>query len=166
MLAGDWSGFARVVAEQRTRGRRGLAMSMSMDCASGVSPQRLERIRREARVAILGDALNVPWPEICEGWPHRDLGAAFRANFHSGVPVLFISGTLDARTPPENALDLLPGFPNGRHLVIEGGSHDDDLFLSSPLILETMSAFFAGLAPSRTRITLPPIEFTTGGRGR
>jgi len=51
------------------------------------------------------------------------------------------------------------GFPNSHHLVIDGGSHDDDLFLSSPVILETMLAFLRGESGLPERITLPPIRF-------
>ncbi|HUP47626.1 MAG TPA: alpha/beta hydrolase, partial [Thermoanaerobaculia bacterium] len=87
-----------------------------------------------------------------------DLGDDYRSPVEADVPVLFISGTLDARTPPENAVDVLRGFPNGRHLVIEGGSHDDDLFLSSPEIAETMIGFLRGEQP-RGRIVLEPLRF-------
>lgn len=156
---GEWDDVAAAVEGAR-RDRRRLAMSIAMDCASGASPERLAQIARERAGSILGDAVNFPFPEICADLPHEELGAAFRASVRSDVPVLFISGTLDARTPPANAEEVLRGFPNGRHLLIDGGSHDDDLFLSSPLILEAMRAFFTSGDPGDTRITLPPIRFS------
>jgi len=51
------------------------------------------------------------------------------------------------------------GFPNSHHLIIDGASHDDDLFLSSPLILETMLAFLRGESGLRERIVLKPLRF-------
>jgi hypothetical protein len=42
--------------------------------------------------------------------------------------------------------------------VIEGGSHDDDLFLSSPEIAETMLGFLRGEEP-KSRIVLAPLRF-------
>ena len=155
---GEWGEVADAVAGRRTDQRR-LAMSISVDCASGASPDRLARIDRERDASLLGDAVNFPFPAICVGWPHNDLGPDFRAAVRSDVPVLFISGTLDVRTPFENAEEVAAGFPNGRHLVIEGGSHDDDLFLSSPHIVAAMRIFFARGTPDVTRIALPPIGF-------
>jgi pimeloyl-ACP methyl ester carboxylesterase len=73
--------------------------------------------------------------------------------------VLFISGTLDGRTPPSNAQEVREGFPNGIHLVIEGGGHDDDLFLSSSQIKEVMLAFMSGASIPTTNINLLPFKF-------
>ncbi|HJZ80103.1 MAG TPA: alpha/beta hydrolase [Pyrinomonadaceae bacterium] len=44
---------------------------------------------------------------------------------HSDVPALFISGTLDARTPISNAEEYRKGFPNSTHIVIENAVHSD-----------------------------------------
>lgn len=156
VLEGDLRGLASVAIEDRSENRE-LAMSLSMDCASGATAERRAAIRRQAETSILGDR-NV-WLEVaCDYWPVEDLGDAFRSPVEADVPVLFISGTLDPRTPPENAEDVLPGFPNGRHLVIEGGSHDDDLFLSSPEIADAMIAFFRGGEPTE-RVVLDPLRF-------
>ncbi|MGY1424807.1 alpha/beta hydrolase [Lysobacter sp. A289] len=57
-----------------------------------------------------------------------DLGEAFRAPLQSDVPALFISGTLDGRTPPGNAKALMPGFSDAAHLLVHGASHDDELW--------------------------------------
>lgn len=53
-------------------------MSVIMDVASGTSPARLERIRREAATALLGDAINLPFPDIGDGLDLPDAGEAFR----------------------------------------------------------------------------------------
>jgi pimeloyl-ACP methyl ester carboxylesterase len=62
----------------------------------------------------------------------RDLGEAFRGPLTVDVPALLISGSLDGRTPASNAEELLPGFPNGRHLVVRNGGHGDDLLVATP----------------------------------
>lgn len=158
VLRGDFSAVAQLVARGRSA-RRELAMSLAMDCASGATAERLALIERQARTAILGDAGNFGIRAACASWPHEDLGDEFRSPVRADIPVLFISGTLDIRTPPSNAEEVREGFPRGHHLVIEGGSHDDDLFLSSPLILETMQAFLRGETELRQRIWLPPLRF-------
>jgi hypothetical protein len=75
------------------------------------------------------------------------------------VPVLFISGSLDAKTPISNAEEIMRGFPNGVHLIINGATHSDPLFLSSPKIKVVMLEFMRGAKLSTTRITLPPLKF-------
>lgn len=158
VLAGDLSPLAAVLRNERV-GSRALAMTLSMDCASGASPDRRARIVEEARAALLDGAGNLFLRAACPHWPVPDLGEEYRAPLRSDVPTLFISGTLDARTPPSNAEEVATGFARGHHLVIEGGSHDDDLFLASPLIWETMRGFLRGETALRDRVTLPPLRF-------
>jgi len=137
----------------------GSAMSYMMDCASGLTAARRERIQREAKDTLLEDLSNYPFPDICEEWKAPDLGDTFRSLVRSDVPVLFISGTLDARTPISNAEEYRAGFPNSTHLIIEGAVHSDPLFLSSPKIKDVMLEFMKGLPVSTTRIMLPPMKF-------
>ncbi len=158
VLQGDYSGVAQAVYGSR-RNNRELVMSLAMDCASGATAVRRETIRRQAETALLGNAPNYSLTAKCAAWPANDLGDTFRSPVRSDVPVLFISGTLDGKTPPSNAAEVMEGFPNGRHLIIEGGSHDDDLFLSSPRIADTMIEFLKGGEPDLNPIVLPPIRF-------
>jgi pimeloyl-ACP methyl ester carboxylesterase len=150
---GNFTPLAALEARQR-RGLRASAMAAAMDCASGVSPERRERIAREAEGSILGDATNFPFPQVCEFFPHTDLGPEFRSPVSGEMPVLFISGTLDARTPPSNAEEVRAGFANSEHMIIENGTHDDDLFLPSPLILQGILEFLHGEPVSEPRIRL------------
>jgi pimeloyl-ACP methyl ester carboxylesterase len=78
----------------------------------------------------------------------------YRTPVTSAVPALFISGTLDGRTPVANAEEVQRGFRNSAHVIIDGASHGDDLFLSTPAILENVLAF-ARQPHSRTvRVTV------------
>lgn len=125
----------------------------------GATAERLALIQDQARTAIFSDVANRGLRADCASWPAEDLGDDYRSPVRSDVPVLFISGSLDIRTPPSNAEEVRQGFPNSHHLVIAGGSHDDDLFLSSPPILETMLAFLSGATELAERITLPQLRF-------
>lgn len=158
IVRGDLSEIAPLVARSRL-GIRELAMTTAMDCASGAAPARLALIDSQAVTALLRDAANIDIRSKCARWPAADLGDGFREPVRSDATVLFISGTLDIKTPPSNAEEVRQGFPNSHHLVIDGASHDDDLFLSSPLILETMLAFLRGESGLRERIVLKPLRF-------
>ena len=74
------------------------------------------------------------------------------------MAALFISSTLDARTPPANAEELRRGFSRGHHLLIDGGFHDDDLFFSSPRIGDAILRFLLAGDPGESRITLGPLR--------
>jgi pimeloyl-ACP methyl ester carboxylesterase len=144
---------------QLSRSDFGNAMSYAMDCASGQTAARRERIAREAKDALLGELADQIFPDVCAEWNVPDLGDEFRAPLRSDVPALFISGTLDARTPVSNAEEYRAGFANSAHLVIEGAVHSDPLFLSSPKIKDVMLDFLLGRPVTTTKLTATPLRF-------
>jgi pimeloyl-ACP methyl ester carboxylesterase len=157
---GDFSGAAQMWL--RSIGSRpgiGSAMSFMMDCFSGISPERSRQIAREARVTLLGEIMDFPFPDVCDAWGNPDLGDDFRQPVRSAVQALFISGTLDVRTPVSNAEEVRQGFLNSQHLIIEGAMHSDPLFLSSPKIKDVMLEFMKGESLSTTRIVFPALKF-------
>lgn len=160
MLAGDFSVLRRSAAY--THGGRVSAMSLAMDVASGISPQRRQHIQEEIPQTLLGDAINFPYFAHQAALPELDLGKDFRAPVVSDLPVLAISGTLDGRTPPGNAEEVLRTLPNGRHLIIDGAGHSDPLFLSDPEIAATMLAFLRGEPIEDRTIELAPVEWYVG----
>jgi pimeloyl-ACP methyl ester carboxylesterase len=155
---GDFTNPAQVWLNISRQGI-GSAMSFMMDCASGQTAARRERIALEAKSTLLEDLSNFPFPQVCEEWKAPDLGDEFRSPLKSNVPVLFISGTLDARTPVSNAEEYLKGFTNGTHLIIDGAVHSDPLFLSSPKIKDGMMEFLRGEKVTVTRTAAPPMKF-------
>lgn len=157
MSQGDYSFVASAILEERNEGI-GSAMSLAMDCASGASAKRKNKIRRQESRTLLGTLIDFPFPDICDAIGVPDLGPEFHKPVHSDVPVLFISGSIDYRTPFNNAKQIKKGFPNGRHLLISGAGHDE-LLTSSPEILEVMLQFLKDQSLSTTKIVLPPIQF-------
>jgi len=155
---GDWTALALATGETRF-GPVPSVMSVAMDCASGITTARKTVIANEAKRTLLGDAINLPFPEICGAVNVPDLGDAFRAPLRSDVPALLISGTLDGRTRPRQADELRATMPNAQHLVIEGAGHSDPLWLSSPKILEAMKNFLRGERVTERVITLPRMQF-------
>lgn len=158
ILEGDYTALAQRAALTRL-GNEERVMSLSMDCSSGATKDRLEEIARQAPSATLRDVANGYLRAQCATWPHEDLGDGFRAPVHSTVPTLFISGTLDPRTPPSNAEEVARGFPNGRHLLIEGAAHDDDLLISSPRIGDLVLRFLSGERVETQRVRLSELRF-------
>lgn len=158
VLDGDYLPLAEFAYRTR-QPQTDLVMSISNDCASGVSEARSAVIRAQSDTALLGDIGTLRLRTFCKHWPIPDLGDAFRAPIQANVPVLAISGTLDNRTPPSNAREALAGFPQTRHLIIEGGSHGDDLFLSDDRLANAMLSFLRTGDPGIARIVLEPVSF-------
>jgi pimeloyl-ACP methyl ester carboxylesterase len=155
---GDFTNPAQVWLNESRRGI-GSAMSYMMDCASGQTVARRELIEKEAKVTLLEDVSNFPFPGVCEVWKAPDLGDSFRAPLQSDIPVLFISGTLDARTPVSNAEEYRKGLTNSTHMIIDGAVHSDPLFLSSPKIKDGMMEFLRGQPVTETKISAGPMKF-------
>jgi pimeloyl-ACP methyl ester carboxylesterase len=164
MLRGDF----REVASSSLTSRRGMAppaVDFAMRCSSGASAARREKARSQAERALLGAVADFPIPDICDAWAVPDLGPDFRAPLRSAVPVLFVSGTLDAHTPAGNAKEVLAGFPNGRHLLVQDGAHGL-LGFSLPKGRKLSAQFLRGESVSASRLTTPPFGFLVPGLGR
>jgi pimeloyl-ACP methyl ester carboxylesterase len=136
----------------------GTAMTYAMHVASGASRERQRVIAAQTDTAIFGNAIN--WglgdPEFVEALGMADLGPSFRARFRSGVPVLFISASLDGRTSEAEARNAGRQFPRASYVTVEDASHDL-LFLRTvpPGLMDRMAAFLQGEGPSDMRIEMP-----------
>jgi pimeloyl-ACP methyl ester carboxylesterase len=162
---GDFSPLARRSMSVRRQPIPSV-MPFLVNCASGVSDARAARIQDEAPRTLAGNLLNVPYPEVCRTIGARDLGPSFRALVRADLPALFISGTLDGRTPPENAEEVRLGFSHSSHLVVEGAGHADHCMFNNDtirLMVDFLERALRGAAgstvPPDTRLVAPPITF-------
>ncbi len=152
---GQWDILARGAARLR-QARAVNGMNLLMNCASGASVARQAQIAAERSASRLGDVIDFPATAVCRlnGWPRLD--DTFRAPARQRVAVLFVSGTLDGRTPPANVERLLPQFPNARHLVIEHQSHS---LMGDPAVLTATRQFLRGHDVPSARVARTPPPF-------
>lgn len=135
-------------------------MPEAMDMASGVSPERLALVEREARTAALGDALNFPMPHLLGVVPGVDLGDAFRAPIRIDHPALLVAGTLDGRTPLEEQAEVAAQFRRKAQVTVQHAGHN--VFESHPQIQDLIVRFFRGEPLTDTHLSLPPPVFALG----
>lgn len=154
MEAGDFSEIAPTIAFfKQYAGQRGVdLMPLIMDIMSGVSQDRWKQIQEEEKIALLGRTTNFPFPDIGASMGLPDLGTSFRQNPVSDVPSLFFSGTLDGRTYLPAAKELLEGFSQGAHVILDGAGHD--MFLSTEKVKLLMLDFFSGKTISSQTISI------------
>jgi|CXWL01.1.fsa_nt_gi pimeloyl-ACP methyl ester carboxylesterase len=123
-------------------------MHYSMDCASGISPERRQRYRSARARAVLGD-INFEYASLCDLWPHRDLGAAFRAPVVSDIPTVIVHSDWDLSTPIENAREVAATLKNAQLIEVRGGHHGAlyNLYEHWPPMHRQMRAFLSGGHP-------------------
>ncbi|MBR9990893.1 MAG: alpha/beta fold hydrolase, partial [Gemmatimonadetes bacterium] len=160
MYDGDYS-----VAERAVRSLDTLSMDdpmhYSMDCASGISPDRATRYAADPARAILGD-VNFEYAAFCDVWPARDPGAAFRASVVSDIPTLIVHGTWDTSTPIENAREVVATLRHGWLIEVDGGTHGalTNLFSHWDPAYDSIGAFLRGeTIEFPATVTLPPVRF-------
>lgn len=135
-------------------------MPEATDLASGISPARLALVRREAKTAVLGEALNFPMPQLLGVVPEADLGEAFRASFRIDHPALLIAGTLDGRTPVSEQDKVAAQFTRKARVTVDNAGHN--VFEAHPDVQGLLVRFFRGEAVADTRLSLPPPRFQLG----
>lgn len=132
-------------------------MPEATDLASGISPRRLALVRREAKTAVLGEALNFPMPQLLGAVPGVDLGESFRASFSIDHPALLVAGTLDGRTPMSEQDEVAAQFRRKSRVIVENAGHN--VFEAHPDVQALLVRFFRGEAVADTRLALPPPKF-------
>jgi pimeloyl-ACP methyl ester carboxylesterase len=129
----------------------------TMRATSGASTARWRRIVEEAKKSPFGTARCLFSPEIDAALALRDPGDAARASIESDVPALFVSGSLDANAPPEQAERIARGFPRGILLVVENAGHED--LLSHPESRKRVYDFIAGKNVEGGTVVAPKLRF-------
>jgi len=101
-------------------------MGRTMDCSAGTPLWRLLQTESEARTSLFSNVSRIDMrPEVCkEALGNFALGPEYFAPLYSPVLTLFLSGTLDADTPPMKAERMRWGFPRSTHIVVENGFHE------------------------------------------
>jgi pimeloyl-ACP methyl ester carboxylesterase len=94
-------------------------------CATPEHPryQNARRARKEAW--LIGNPVRPMMPEACDGWG-VDVASDARLPVMA-MPALVIVGTLDWRTPIENADYIMPSLKRGALIICEEGEHGDGL---------------------------------------
>ncbi len=153
---GDWEPLAGDLLRQRKRWL-GQVMPYAVACASGASEARRRQVAAEAASAVVGRQLDFAVPDVCGALGVEPLDAALRQSVRSPVPVLVVSGTLDARTPAQNGQDVLRHLSHGVEIVVDGAGHGDDLLVATPQIAARVAAFLRGGAVAGGRLAAAPL---------
>jgi len=98
------------------------ASFFALDCGSGITPEREQRLDDDPAQAIVGNTAFL-YQAACSVWD-VDLGNDFRTGFETDIPTVMVHGTWDLSTPYMNAKELQPAFTNGTLVTVKRGTHD------------------------------------------
>lgn len=165
---GDFEAAARREVQGRIRAARSegrpdytTASQYLLDCASGITPERLRALENDPAQALVAEEYTW-YEEICAPW-EVDVGNEFRREFETYVPTVIVHGTWDISTPLDNALELIPRFRNGRLVRVVGGTHGalGEAYELDPNFAEAFWTFLrtgdVGVMPDS--VVLPPVNW-------
>lgn len=158
MERGDYEEIGALVHALRQRAGVQSAMKAVTDVSSGATEARRRRNDTEARMAVLGDAINWPGAAMADAWGVTPLSDDFRAPLTGNIPVLMIVGDLDIRTPVENAEAVAASLTKAHVIVVENAAHAFSPFADAGL-MGAIGRFLDGEAPGVERVQSAPIAF-------
>jgi pimeloyl-ACP methyl ester carboxylesterase len=139
---GDLSLLTRLIAPLHRDFQGRSPMANAVDCSIGWSAARLAAAERETPGALFRH-VNLPrTAEICNAVGVKPNDPSSQPRLASRIPALFVSGTLDANTPPFQAEEVRWGFPDSTHLIVENGGHET---LPSTDVQSVVVDFFRGV---------------------
>jgi pimeloyl-ACP methyl ester carboxylesterase len=128
VAAGDdrvLSRFVEATWNSLSEGTVGL-MARAVNCAADRPAERRELAARETAAAPFGSPIDNAFltDEFCKAVGYRTPAVEFARPLSSAVPVLMLTGGLDATNPIENARDVALGFPNAVVSEVENAAHE------------------------------------------
>lgn len=139
---GDDSLLTRAIAPLHHGFQGRSPMANAVDCSVGWSAARVAAAERETTGALFSNVNLQRTAELCKAVGVKVGDPASLPRLSSSVPALFVSGTLDANTPPFQAEEVRWGFPDSAHLIVENGGHET---LPSAEVQSVVVDFFKGV---------------------
>jgi pimeloyl-ACP methyl ester carboxylesterase len=99
-------------------------MYLSVTCSESIPAITEDDIARETRGTFLDAERTRLHVRACREWARGEIPAGYYAPVVSDVPVLMLSGELDAATPAHYATEAARTLPNARQVLIRNVAHD------------------------------------------
>jgi pimeloyl-ACP methyl ester carboxylesterase len=99
------------------------AMYMTVTCSETMAFITEAEIVRESRDTFVGEYRTRTHLAACREWPRADVPPGYYDPVASDVPVLILSGELDAATPARFGATAARSLPNSRQIVIRNAAH-------------------------------------------
>ena len=94
-----------------------------IDSSLGVTAQRRTQLWNDPAVRFISRSNFSSSLATANIWPSPDVGDDFRTPVICKVPVVFVNGDWDTKTPIENMRQIAPFFPNSKQVVVHRAGH-------------------------------------------
>ena len=138
-FAGDYLPFETLAVRYNPGSILARGMYMTVTCSESVPFITRQDIITQTRGTFVGDYRVRVHVAACKEWPRGNIPRSYIDPVKSDIPVLMISGELDASTPPWLGKEALKTLPNGRQVGIRYYGHQID----SPCIWNVMAEFIS-----------------------
>jgi pimeloyl-ACP methyl ester carboxylesterase len=136
---GDYIPFETLAVRYNPGSILARGMYMTVTCSESVAFITRQDIIAQTKDTFVGDYRVKVHVAACKEWPRGSVPRTFIDPVKSEIPVLMISGELDASTPPWLGKEALKTLPNGRQIGVRYYGHQVD----SPCIWKVMAEFIA-----------------------
>lgn len=162
VAAGDDRVLARFVEAAwngLSTGNVGL-MARAVNCAADRPDARWKTVKSEAETAPFGAPIDNEFltDDFCKAVGYATAPLEFAGPVTSSVPLLLLTGSLDATNPFENATEVARGFANAVSLEVENAAHEA---LPVTAVQNVVVDFFRGADVHGGHIVAPPPRFAT-----
>ncbi len=140
-------------------GKVGL-MARSVNCAADRPDARWELVAGESASAPFGAPFDNAFltAEFCRSIGYDSPPVEFSGPVHGALPVLLLTGELDATNPVENANEVARGFENAVVIEVENAAHE---LLPVPAVQDVVVEFLAGKDVRGRRVSAPAQSYPT-----
>ncbi len=104
----------------------GLALpgnGINQQLASGAIKARRTKIEAEAAKSLFGNVVNFSFSAVKDYWIENELSFDPTEAIITDIPTLFITGTLDCRTPIQQVEETRKSYTNSKHIKVENAGH-------------------------------------------
>jgi pimeloyl-ACP methyl ester carboxylesterase len=151
--------FAEAAWNGLAGGTAGL-MARAVNCAADRPDSRWEIVRSEGASAPLGNPIDNEFltDEFCSAVGYTAAPVEFAGRVSGSVPLLLLTGSLDATNPVENAAEVARGFPGAVSIEIANVGHEA---LPVPAVQDVVVDWFRGADLRGRRVAAPPPHFAS-----
>lgn len=134
--AREWQEYGRQLDELLMNGRNGDAVALFMQFV-GTPPEVIDGMRQSPIWAMLeAIAPTLAHDEAAIG---RDRQVPATRAAHLAIPTLVMNGTMTVPFIAKAAAALAAAIPDGRHVTLEGQTHDVDPAVLAPVLIEFLA---------------------------
>lgn len=160
---GRYEAWALDAIAERSPAERSLINPL-INIGLDMSDERKALLRTDPALPIIGGWNFEAYLQTKGEWPSPDPGDVFRKPARDLTPILFVQGDWDPSTPMENALAMLPWFPNARMMILHRAQHGGTFqwLRTRPQLAAKVSAFLrtGAMVDLPSQADLDPVVFT------